>query len=553
MPLGDSITYGVGSGGTDLEEFITGYRQPLYLSLINAGYYVDFFGSLHTGQSATPLFDYDHEGHPGWHAKGGIGGGLAPNIFNWLSLNPADIVLLHIGTNDISDGDQNVDEVAEILDNIDLFSGDTTVILARIINRKTYSATTTDFNNSVEAMAEDRIANGDKIIIVDQEDALNYGTDMADNLHPNDSGYSKMAAIWFNALETILPVCEQIPPSIISSTAGSGGSITPSGAVPVHYGLDQAFNITASTGYHIEDVIVDGNSVGAITSYIFPGVTSNHTIEATFVMDNPPQEIIIDDGDPSTSYTGNWYISSGSNPYGTDSIYSSDGATYTWTFTAQQTGNYELSMWWTYRPTRSSNVPVDIEYYGGTARVYINQQQNGGQWNVLGSYSFEEGKSYKITITAQGSATTCADAVRFVYVSGGGGTLPPIAVIDNGDPGTSSTGIWDVSSGTNPYDTNSLYSSDGATYTWTFTPSQTGDYEVSMWWTYRPTRSSNVPVDIQNAGGTDRVYINQLQNGGQWNVLGTYPFTAGVSYNVTVTAQGSATTCADAVRFVFLQ
>ncbi|MGB9714790.1 MAG: GDSL-type esterase/lipase family protein, partial [Thermodesulfovibrionales bacterium] len=287
MPLGDSITYGYGSSGTDLNEFITGYRQPLYISLVNAGYYIDFVGSLHTGQSAIPVFDYDHEGHPGWGAKRErlYGGGIAPYIQSFLSKNPADIILLHIGTNDISDGKQNINDIKEILDNIDLFSKDIAVILARIINRTdSKSQQTTQFNNEVEAMAKVRIANGDKIILVDEESALNYIDDMADNLHPNDSGYSKMAEVWFSALSNILPICEQFPQSIISAEATDGGSIFPSGAVPVRYGTDQTFNITPNTGYHIVDVVVDGSPLGPITSYTFTDVVAaNHTIKATFV------------------------------------------------------------------------------------------------------------------------------------------------------------------------------------------------------------------------------------------------------------------------------
>jgi len=54
-------------------------------------------------------------------------------------------------------------------------------------------------------MAQNRIAAGDDIIIVNMESALNYATDMADDKHPNSSGYGKMADVWFNALNNILP------------------------------------------------------------------------------------------------------------------------------------------------------------------------------------------------------------------------------------------------------------------------------------------------------------------------------------------------------------
>ena len=68
----------------------------------------------------------------------------------------------------------------------------------------------------------------------------------------------------------------------IKATSGVGGSISPSGTVTVNYGTDQIFTITPDTGYHIKDVKVDGKSVGAVSTYTFTNVTSNHTIEAIF-------------------------------------------------------------------------------------------------------------------------------------------------------------------------------------------------------------------------------------------------------------------------------
>jgi hypothetical protein len=75
-------------------------------------------------------------------------------------------------------------------------------------------------------------------------------------------------------------------------------------------------------------------------------------------------------------------------------------------------------MWWTQYSSRSNNIAVDIENSGVTTRVYINQQLNGGKWNVLGTYPFATGRSYRVTITAANgsSVSTCADAVRFVFI-----------------------------------------------------------------------------------------------------------------------------------------
>lgn len=69
---------------------------------------------------------------------------------------------------------------------------------------------------------------------------------------------------------------------IISATAGSGGTITPAGSIPVTEGQDQSFTIAADSGYAIADVLVDGASVGAVTSYAFNDVAAGHAIEARF-------------------------------------------------------------------------------------------------------------------------------------------------------------------------------------------------------------------------------------------------------------------------------
>jgi hypothetical protein len=68
----------------------------------------------------------------------------------------------------------------------------------------------------------------------------------------------------------------------ITASAGTGGTISPTGSVSVNYGASQTFSITANSGYTVAGVTVDGASVGAVTSYTFSNVTGNHTIAASF-------------------------------------------------------------------------------------------------------------------------------------------------------------------------------------------------------------------------------------------------------------------------------
>jgi len=70
----------------------------------------------------------------------------------------------------------------------------------------------------------------------------------------------------------------------ITASAGSGGTIAPTGAVPVNCGANQSFTITPDATHAIADVLVDGSSVGAVASFDFTNVTAPHTISATFAL-----------------------------------------------------------------------------------------------------------------------------------------------------------------------------------------------------------------------------------------------------------------------------
>lgn len=85
----------------------------------------------------------------------------------------------------------------------------------------------------------------------------------------------------------------------IKASAGSGGSISPKGTVSVSRGGDKTFTMTASEGYKLADVLVDGKSVGAVDSYMFEKVRANHTIEVLFAKEGGVE-------DPKISGIADW-------------------------------------------------------------------------------------------------------------------------------------------------------------------------------------------------------------------------------------------------------
>jgi hypothetical protein len=249
MPLGDSITQGIDSGEPDENRQVS-YRKALWDKLVADGYDVDFVGSLNSGSTIFGDLDpADHEGHPGWRDDEIVNGRVtdpdAGKLADWLADHQPDIVLLHIGTNVL---DPSPDDVDDILDEIDNYSLETWVILARIINRRDHvcpnDSDTTIFNDNVEAMAQDRINTlGDKIKIVDMECGaeIDYREqpdgDMDDIVHPYQDpatgeapGYAKMGNEWYSALQEILPDPEPDPePDPPNNSSDSGcfiGTIT---------------------------------------------------------------------------------------------------------------------------------------------------------------------------------------------------------------------------------------------------------------------------------------------------------------------------------------
>lgn len=210
MPLGDSITMGTYTPTTPSNDRSIGYRLKLYndLTATAAGHYaIDFVGGETNGEAL--MSDPHHEGHGGFVAQQ-----IADGIGQWLSNQPPDIVLLHIGTNDMS-GNPNASAapVSSILQNIESWEQANHrlwVFVARIIERLD-GRSVTAYNDDIAARVAAR--NNNRLFLVNQQTGagLVYATtgDMADNLHPNQSGYDKMADKWRADLVAagLLPTC----------------------------------------------------------------------------------------------------------------------------------------------------------------------------------------------------------------------------------------------------------------------------------------------------------------------------------------------------------
>lgn len=188
MPLGDSITV----GETDIN--YGGYRNLLGTLLAEDGYIIDFVGSQRSPQIV--ISDPDHEGHSGWSI---------PNLQNgidsegWLETYQPDIILLHIGSNDIRHGHLSdaPGNLSALLDDILARLPETYIIVAQIIP---FSSGSTRGHNIINDAIPGIVASkGPRVSMADMQNILTPG-DYVDSYHLNAGGYDKMARAWESAI-----------------------------------------------------------------------------------------------------------------------------------------------------------------------------------------------------------------------------------------------------------------------------------------------------------------------------------------------------------------
>ncbi len=231
MPLGDSITF----GWVDVN--YGGYRRLLGTLLTADGYDFSFVGSQKSGVGVLP--DPDNEGHPGWtipQLKNGI------DSAGWLETYRPDLILLHIGTNDLHKGlgSEAAANLSALLDDILQRLPQARVIVAQIITVKT--GPTKDHQAYDAAIPEIAASKGARVSVVDMSRLL-VPADYADTLHPNATGYDKMAHAWETAILQLAAVeqgssaapnvcaLEQNYPNPFSLRSGSSGGGTASTSI----------------------------------------------------------------------------------------------------------------------------------------------------------------------------------------------------------------------------------------------------------------------------------------------------------------------------------
>lgn len=218
MPLGDSITGGPGC-----------WRALLWDRLLRNGFTsIDFVGTLPGGGCGLSSWDGDNEGHGGFSATGIANAGQLPG---WLTATRPDIVLMHLGTNDIWGNTPTaaiLSAYGTLIDQMRAANPSMKVLVAQIIPMTPNGCTwcppgVAALNSAIPAWAAGRSTAQSPITVVDQFTGFDPAADTSDGVHPDDSGFQKMSDRWYPALTPLLggtPPVDTTPPSVPTGLTG---------------------------------------------------------------------------------------------------------------------------------------------------------------------------------------------------------------------------------------------------------------------------------------------------------------------------------------------
>ena len=256
MPLGDSITHTFHGHAS--------WRYLLFKDLEALGYNVDFVGSQNTGFLGATLysdFDPDHEGHWGARADQSLG-----MLSTWLPAANPDIVLIHLGHNDLGQGqtpDSTSGEIWNIIQTCRLQNPNVVVLVAKIIPAMaSWKPKQEELNNLLADIVVLGTTTQSPLHIVDQWTGFIPQIHTYDGVHPNTIGERMMAGRWLEQLTPVLGTYElglRTAPNLVQSALMMTGGI-PGDLYFTTWSLDPA-NVTSPGagswyGLHIDPVSI---------------------------------------------------------------------------------------------------------------------------------------------------------------------------------------------------------------------------------------------------------------------------------------------------------
>jgi len=227
------------------------------------------------------------------------------------------------------------------------------------------------------------------------------------------------------------------------------------------------------------------------------------------------EEMIVDNLDAEFSSTGTWAESGMGDEWEGSSFYCwpHSGGTATWTPALTVAATYEVYAWWA-NHNETSNRDSDAEYTvtyaeGAQDTIAVDQDDDGGQWNLLGTYAFDASGTENVTLLSDLSdpadRPTSADAIRMT------GVLPPA---------DETKAIWHFTV------TTPAGASDGDPAT----------VRVEGKWPANAGECiSDATFTVTYEGGSQQFVIDQQTTAGDWYNFGDFSFLYGSTYTVELT------------------
>lgn len=194
LPVGDSITFGINYEGS--------YRPELFHKALMAGQKITFTGTLQNGPTMVDMMPFPRR----FEATSGITiDGISKQITNNKTLMmPADIVLIHIGTNDMYMTPAGApDRLGNLIDQIITGLPNALIAVAKIIPLGQSKDAVNTYNAAIPGVVQTRVAAGKHVIVVDLFTGF-PAADM-DSVHPYQSGYNWMGDKWYDAVGSLFP------------------------------------------------------------------------------------------------------------------------------------------------------------------------------------------------------------------------------------------------------------------------------------------------------------------------------------------------------------
>ena len=388
MPLGDSIT---GSPGC--------WRALLWNDLRNNGFTnIDFVGTL-PPQGCGIAYDGDNEGHGGFLATNIADQNLLPA---WLAATRPDIVIMHLGTNDVWNARSPaviLTAFSKLVDQMRAQNPNMQILVAQILpmnpsNCPDCGNRVIAFNAAIPSWAAGKTTAQSPIVVVDQWTGYSTAADTTDGVHPNNTGIRKIADRWFPALSARLnntppPANFAISVNPATLSINAGASATTTVAIARSGGFSAPVSLSATgvppgIAVQLGPISAAGTSTATVTASIsaIPG-RADVTITGSGAGLSRTAALAVIVSTPG----------GGPGPATATPVVAANGA---W-FNEQQVRIANT------QPITALTLTITVQTTGGVTY--------SGQWNNMGSF-------------VQTHSST-ASAITYQYTLGAGQTLPP--------------------------------------------------------------------------------------------------------------------------------